>query len=255
MVEVKPGIRGGQEPCRTWVRPGLPSDVPNPRHLCRYVQDCGKFDQLTAAATASVIVTNHAFLLSGRISVPIDGVIRSSISAQELLLRISHQVTIDEVDQFQAAGFTQNTKQAVLADHSNRTTVLRDLEADNHVAPAVSLAFRRPVTRMKYLAEQFLDLVAESVIRPEPHEARLLAAGEDARTVTRTRQYRRHWYQASRYDRDLLELLIGVDPDDQAEATQREELPALMPATAVRPQGARPTRSTAPRSASCSTLA
>ncbi|MGW6393066.1 hypothetical protein ACWFR1_21735 [Streptomyces sp. NPDC055103] len=239
MVEVKPGIRGGQEPCRTWVRPGLPPDVPNPRHLCRYVQDCGKFDQITAAATASVIVTNHAFLLSGRISVPvsIDGVIRSSISAQELLLRISHQVTIDEVDQFQAAGFTQNTKQAVLADHSNRTTVLRDLEADmDHVAPAVSLAFRRPVTRMKYLAEQFLDLVAESVIRPEPHEARLLAAGKDARAVARTRQYRQHWYQASRYDRDLLELLIGVDPDSQADAAQREELTALMPATAVRPK-------------------
>ncbi|GAA4947389.1 hypothetical protein GCM10023205_04130 [Yinghuangia aomiensis] len=238
-LERPPADWDGREACRSWVKRGAGFDGPVTKHYCRFVNVCEKFDQLRAAQDALVVITTHAYFRQGRTHLPvwIDHTLYRNTTMERLLLARSAVVFLDEVDKFQSMGFDADTSELVLACHGQRTTVLRDLVSGlDHVPPRVSLKVRPPVTRLRYLAEQLLDLVAAGVIRLNPLDAARLAAGEDVHEIAAAARGRQHWYQASRWDRDLLEVLIGVEERTSATQAQLDELQALLPPSAVRPK-------------------
>ncbi|MEW2127951.1 hypothetical protein AB0891_30005 [Streptomyces sp. NPDC007259] len=241
-LEGRDAFEGGSEPCTVSASDAFGQPE---RALCPYVSSCGKFSHAEAATTARIIVTTHACFQSGMIKVPVevDGEVRNSISVREFLLRLASYVVIDEVDAFQSRGFGE-CGVLELASRSRPTTVLRRIRDNLHQAPPrLAVAVRRPLTRAVFLAEQLLDLVAGEEVCTEV--ARALARGQDPRRAREIVQDRKRWYQPHRWDRHLLEDLIGVDPEAAATAKQADCLQALLPRVATRP-GDRPSGAVLP---------
>jgi hypothetical protein len=70
---------------------------------------CGKFSLARAACTAGIIVTSHANPLIGRLQVPVDDgrSVTDGVTVEELVLRRSHVLVIDEIDTFQRTAISQ----------------------------------------------------------------------------------------------------------------------------------------------------
>ncbi|MFD5083414.1 hypothetical protein ACFWOG_12345 [Kitasatospora sp. NPDC058406] len=237
-------FEGGREPCTVTASDAFGQPE---RALCPYVSSCGKFSHVDAATTARIIVTTHACFQSGMIKVPVevDGEVRNSISVREFLLRLASYVVVDEVDAYQSKGFDE-CGVLELASRSRPNTVLRQIRDSLHQAPPrLAVAVRRPLTRAVFLAEQLLDLVAGEEVCTEVAQARALARGQDPRRARQVVQDRKRWYQPHRWDRHLLENLIGVDAEAAATAEQAECLQALLPPVATRP-GDRSSRAVLP---------
>lgn len=230
------GFDDGKEPCAS-LRHTDPTR-PQQAALCPYVNRCDKFSHVRAACSAQIIVTTHACFQRGMVKIPVlvDGALRRQMSVRELLLRRAHLVIIDEVDAYQARGF-DSSQSLVLASISEPDTALRQVRDNLHRAPApLRVEARGPLTRAVWLAEQLLDLVSSGEICTETGQARALAAGQDPRRMRQILRDRRRWYQPHRWDRELLENLIGIDSDDSAGAQQLDQLQALLPPAAARPE-------------------
>ncbi|MFH0246220.1 hypothetical protein ACGRHY_28235 [Streptomyces sp. HK10] len=226
----------GREPCAS-LRHADPTR-PQGAALCPYVNRCDKFSHIRAACSAQIIVTTHACFQRGMVKIPVlvDGEMRRQMSVRELLLRRAHLVIIDEVDAYQSRGF-ESSQSLVLASSGEPNTALRQARDNVHRAPAaLRVEVRGPLTRAVWLAEQLLDLVGSGEICTETGQARALAAGKDPRRMRQILRDRRRWYQPHRWDRELLENLIGVDSDATAGAQQMDQLQALLPPVATRPE-------------------
>ncbi|MEB8342566.1 hypothetical protein [Streptomyces endophyticus] len=226
----------GQEPC-TSLRHSDPAEFPGTA-LCPFVSRCDKFSHIRAACSAQIVVTTHACFQRGMVKIPVlvDGELRRQMSVRELLLRRAHLVIIDEVDAYQSRGF-EASQSLVLASVSDPNTALRKVRDNLHRAPArLRVESRGSLTRAVWLAEQLLDLVSSGEICTEIRQAQKLAAGQDPRRVRQILQDRRRWYQLHRWDRELLDNLIGVRADASAGAEQMDQLQALLPPVAARPE-------------------
>ncbi|MFD8384956.1 hypothetical protein ACFV2X_41645 [Streptomyces sp. NPDC059679] len=235
-LDGRDGFADGQEPCTTLHH----TDPTRPQGaaLCPYVNRCDKFSHIRAACSAQIIITTHACFQRGMVKIPVlvDGELRRQMSVRELLLRRTHLVIIDEVDAYQSKGF-DTSQSLVLASVSEPNTALRKVRDNLHRAPArLRVDSRGSLTRAVWLAEQLLDLVSSGEICTETHQARALAAGQDPRRMRQILQDRRRWYQLHRWDRELLDNLIGVPGDASASAEQMDQLQALLPPVAARPE-------------------
>ena len=224
----------GDEPCSN-LRHTDPTK-PQRAALCPYVNQCSKFSHVRAACSAQIIVTTHACFQRGMIKIPVlvDGELRRQMSVRELLLRRAHLVIIDEVDAYQSGAF-DSSQSLTLASTSEPNTALRKVRDNLHRAPArLRVDSRGSHTRAVWLAEQLLDLVSTGEICTETGQARALAAGQDPRRMQEILRDRRRWYQPHRWDRELLENLIGVDGDSSATKEHMDQLQALLPPVAAR---------------------
>ncbi|MFD9224848.1 hypothetical protein ACFWDI_33725 [Streptomyces sp. NPDC060064] len=230
------GFGDGQEPC-TSLRHTDP-DGPKGASLCPYVNRCDKFSHVRAACSAQIVVTTHACFQRGMVKIPllVDGELRRQVSVRELLLRRAHLVVIDEVDAYQSRGFDAS-QSLTLASVSDPNTALRKVRDNLHRAPSrLRVESRGPLTRAVWLAEQLLDLASSGEICTEIGQARALAAGKDPRRMRQVLRDRRRWYQPHRWDRELLDNLIGVDTEESATEEQMDHLQALLPPVAARPE-------------------
>ncbi|MFF5556953.1 hypothetical protein [[Kitasatospora] papulosa] len=230
------GFGDGQEPC-TSLRHTDP-DGPKGASLCPYVNRCDKFSHVRAACSAQIVVTTHACFQRGMVKIPllVDGELRRQVSVRELLLRRAHLVIIDEVDAYQSRGFDAS-QSLTLASVSDPNTALRKVRDNLHRAPSrLRVESRGPLTRAVWLAEQLLDLVSSGEICTEIGQARALAAGQEPRRMRQVLRDRRRWYQPHRWDRELLDNLIGVDATASASEEQMDHLQALLPPVAARPE-------------------
>ncbi|MGW2183769.1 hypothetical protein ACWCXX_38380 [Streptomyces sp. NPDC001732] len=235
-LEGRDRFSDGQEPCSS-LRHTDPDRRGGPA-LCPYVNRCDKFSHIRAACSAQIIVTTHACFQRGMVKIPVlvDGELRRQMSVRELLLRRAHLVIIDEVDAYQSRAF-DSSQSLELASISDPNTPLRQVRDNLHRAPAyLRVESRGPLTRAVWLAEQLLDLVSTGEICTETGQARALAAGQDPRRMRQILRDRRLWYQPHRWDRELLENLIGVDADASASAEQMDQLQAILPPAAARPE-------------------
>ncbi|WP_282697748.1 hypothetical protein [Streptomyces sp. CC208A] len=226
----------GQEPC-TSLRSVDPDEHQGPT-LCRFVNSCDKFSHVRAVCSAQIIVTTHACFQRGMVKIPllVDGELRRQMSVRELVLRRSHLVIIDEVDAYQSRAFDESHS-LPLASASEPNTAMRRIWDNLYRAPAkLRLDTRGLLHRALFLSEHLLDLAATGEVCTETSQARALASGLDPRRMRQVLRDRRRWYQPHYWDRELLENLIGVDAEDGATPEQMDQLQALLPPVAARPE-------------------
>lgn len=218
--------RPGEENCLGLTKSG----GDDASHYCPFIPVCGKFDPLYRAANASVIVTNHANLISGslRIGAVLDGTQwrgkargTRGLSVLEMVLRTTDLVVIDEVDAFQKTAISRCTSELTLASRK-RDSDLRDLDRDARRLPTTyEQTLLTPVAQSRLMSE-FLLLSLGTRLRMNPRNIRENPAGGGGNDG---------WRLARSRDRELLQVLF---PDEAVgeEGISREMfrlLDTLMP--------------------------
>jgi hypothetical protein len=196
----------GQEPCAT-LRPSAGARLKRDRvAACPWRMSCDRFRLARTACTADIIVTSHANLLVGRLQAPVDDGhgLTDRVTVEELVLRRSHVVVIDEIDTFQRTALDQAGRGLVL-DHAGDTdTILRRLDREfgaafGRVHEEVDANVRDALALTRFLSENYVSHLAYG---------RLGAAAADRR---RPRGPSRHWVVPRRWDAWLTAQLFGLD--------------------------------------------
>ncbi|CAM3906221.1 hypothetical protein KIPE111705_30850 [Kibdelosporangium persicum] len=216
------------EPC-TGLRPMVEQPgveekrQPAPRHACPYLGVCGRHQGLRDAAAADIIVTNHHNLVHGTVPVPVrvDGVELNRLPVQEFLLRRCAVLLADEVDLLQSNMFDAGARQLKLAA-SGTVAELPLVRLDTErtmLLPAEDRAVVPPLTRTRFLADQFLNYVLEGDLwlgdaRPAAHGPRKSSSGSADSG----------WHLPGSRDRMLLKHLFELD--DSTENAQDVAVPA-----------------------------
>ncbi|MCG6495673.1 hypothetical protein [Kitasatospora sp. A2-31] len=159
----------GREPCDELSSTGRDTR----KYACPWRASCGKFRHHRAAASASILVTNHAAFLKGRMHVPVsvDGRLVSRMTAEHLILARSHLTFIDEVDALQSQGFSDSAKRALLADHGSATTPLHALRAEFdrrciRLSPSLENKLRGKIDHLSWVSRSYVSHLARGVITP-----------------------------------------------------------------------------------------
>lgn len=239
MVDGPPPV-ASDEPCtslRRVVESSSPPRRSEPRHTCPYLSVCGRHDGLRRAATADIVVTNHHYLAIGTVPVPvvIDGVELNRLSAQEFLLRRGAMLLVDEVDLLQSNIFDASARHFTLAS-SGSAIELPLVRLDNErtmLLPAEDRAVVPPLTRTRFLADQFLNYVLEGDLwlgDSRPSSGRSSASTSDS--------VGSGWLLPGSGDRMLLSHLFGIEqnsdeeaPDHPVPAEVYQQFNALFPDT------------------------
>lgn len=195
----------GAEPCAD-LRPAGTEGRPGPRHVCSWRDGCGKFRLVRAACTASVIVTTHGNFLAGRLRIPVraEGIVEHAMSVEELLLRRSHLLVIDEVDAFQAGAISRSARGLLLDHRSKPDTPLKRLDAEFSSASGrldqrVEANVRAALLHTRFLAEAYTSHLARGQFGP-------LGGGRTRRNLRLDR-----WLVPRRWDAALAARLCGLD--------------------------------------------
>ncbi|MER6971195.1 hypothetical protein ABT304_09090 [Nocardioides sp. NPDC000445] len=212
----------GQEPC-TELRPVATGDHSSRAHDCPWIGGCGKFRNVRAAASATVVVTTFHNWLSGIVPLPVkvDGNLRSGIPVEEMLLRRSHIVLIDEVDEFQATMIKGQAGRIVLEDNRPEEPVARRIwselrSARNSIDRLIGQAAHTSTGLMMHLAENYVQ-----------H----LAAGDFARlraTSGAGDPLQRRWLLPQKWDGFLTAALAGLEDDEPAQRDDYAVFQALV---------------------------
>lgn len=190
-----------------------------PRHACPYMGVCGRHRGLREAATADVVITNHHNLVHGTVPVPVrvDGVELNRLSVQEFLLRRSAVVLVDEVDLLQSNMFDAGARQLKLAASGTAPELpLVRLDTERTMLlPAEDRAVVPPLTRTRFLSDQFLNYVLEGD----------LWLGDSAPTAPGSRRSAADsansgWHLPGSRDRMLLKHLFKVDDSSEDAADE-----------------------------------
>ncbi|MEU1259624.1 hypothetical protein ABZ445_40740 [Streptomyces chartreusis] len=161
----------GQEPCDQLKPNGPKADK---ALACPWLGGCGKFRHHRAAASADILVTNHANFLTGHIHAPVAGrpAPGPRMTTEQLLLHRSHLVIIDEADALQAQAFDRAARQVLLAQDGAEHTPVRDLDSQFrrhcHRLPMSLEHFLRPlINHLVWLAESYVSHLVGGVIHPD----------------------------------------------------------------------------------------
>ncbi|KIF67175.1 hypothetical protein HY68_36430 [Streptomyces sp. AcH 505] len=161
----------GQEPCDQLKPNGPKTDK---SLACPWRGSCGKFRHHRAAASANILVTNHANFLTGHIHAPVAGrpAPGRRMTTEQLLLHRSHLVIIDEADALQAQAFDQAARQVLLAQDGAERTPVRELDNQFrrhcHRLPMSLEQYLRPlINHLVWLAESYVSHLVGGVIHPD----------------------------------------------------------------------------------------
>ncbi|MCP2241321.1 hypothetical protein [Lentzea aerocolonigenes] len=210
----------GEEPCTGLRRVCDATDSkgkrkPQPRHACPFLGACGRHRGLSAAASADIVVTNHHNFVAGTIPVPVhvDGVELSRLPVREFVLRRGAVVLVDEVDLLQSNMFDAGARQLRLSASGTAVELpLVRLDTDRSaLLPAEDRAVVPPLTRTRFLADQFLNYVLEGDLwlGDERPQARRSSDGADS-----------GWHLPGSRDQLLLQHLFGVRPATEDESAE-----------------------------------
>jgi hypothetical protein len=200
--------QAGQEPCTSLRRTDASRRRHDPVAACPWRGSCGKFALGRAACTAGIIVTSHANLLAGRLQAPVDNGhgITDQITVEELILRRSHVLVIDEIDSFQRTALDQAGR-GLLLDQAGRTdTPLRLLDTEfsaafGRVHEDVDASVRDACSATRFLSENYVSHLAYGRL------------GSTAPDNGRSRGPSRHWVVPRRWDAWLTARLFGLDKE------------------------------------------
>lgn len=200
---------------------------------CPFMGVCGKFQQQRAACDASVVITNHANFIRGRmkIGVVLDEVPVASLPIAEFALRRSHAVVIDEVDQFQSEVISMCTNHLVLASRHSRHTPLQQLDDEQKLLDTAVLKDLAPlVSHARVLAESLLWNVCQGSL--EPRDRTPTSAG-GVRLRELPGMNSTAWHLSGSRDRRLIRLLFpahNLTSDQDIPNELFAKLNALFPA-------------------------
>lgn len=142
-------------------------------HACPWRPTCGKFRLARAACTATVIVTSHANFTLGRVQAPVDDGhgVTDRLTVEELVLRRSHLLMIDEVDAFQASMLRASARGVTLVDGRQTRTPLRQLdtefgEALGRLHPEIDAEVRDALSATRFLAETYVSHLTHGRLHP-----------------------------------------------------------------------------------------
>jgi hypothetical protein len=189
---------------------------------------CGKYEQHRKACSASVVVTNHHNFMVGRfpLGVTLDGRLASDLSVAELVLRRSHVVLIDEVDQFQSTALEMCARELVLDSRRSHAVPLRDLDNDKDRLPLEASKDLCPtVSHARYLAEFLLAGICTNEIHLRHYEGNGPAKDRPGLNTT-------GWHMAGGRDRRLIMLLFpgaGITNEQEVPQELFETLNSLWP--------------------------
>lgn len=202
---------------------------------CPWRTSCDKFRLVHAACTAGVIVTSHANLLLGRLQVPVhDGLgVTDQVTVEELLLRRSHLVVIDEIDTFQRAAIDQSGRGLVLDHAGNADTPLRLFDEEfkrafGRVRDEVDANVRAALFHIRFLAENYVSHLAYDRLPLTPPERRM------------RRGPSRHWVVPRRWDAWLTARLFDLDKHTPVATEQMTMFQSLFPGETARLPGEPP---------------
>ncbi|OPC76435.1 hypothetical protein B4N89_47385, partial [Embleya scabrispora] len=141
---------------------------------CPWFAVCGKFRHHRAAATASILVVGHHNLYSGNLHVPVRGRDgdRVGVPIDELVLRRSHAVFVDEIDALQSAGFDRGGRGVDLARFDGRRpgpvqTFATSFRSRARMLPPSAHANLHPaVAHLTWLADAYVFHLARGVLTP-----------------------------------------------------------------------------------------
>ncbi|WP_218041236.1 hypothetical protein [Acrocarpospora macrocephala] len=236
LTQISHAYLPGEETCRQLITP--PPGKGN--RTCPWMATtCGKFEQHRQAITASVLVTNHHNLMMGNfpLGVVLEGRLVADMSVAELVLRRSHIVMIDEVDQFQSVAVGQCASEIVLDSRHRRTVPLRQLDEEKSRLPVEAVKDLCPtISHARYLAEFLLAGICTDDIHLRHYEGS--GPARDRQGVNTT-----GWHLAGGRDRRLIKLLFpdaGITNDQEIPRELFDKLNALHPVQPGSSADARP---------------
>ncbi|SER91316.1 hypothetical protein SAMN05216188_117109 [Lentzea xinjiangensis] len=194
----------GREPCG-WLKRPAHGDEPSQLAACPFRASCDRFKLVRAALTAGVVITSHGNFHLGVLQYPVDDGFGTTehLSVEELLLRRSHVVVIDEVDTFQNGTLDQAGRGLLLDQAGHTDTPLRRFDSEfgrafGLVREDVDANVRDAHAVLRYLSEIYVSHLAYDRLGP-------------ARTAKAYRVPQRAWIVPRRWDRWLTSQLFEVD--------------------------------------------
>jgi hypothetical protein len=173
----------GQEPCKT-LMPPEPASGGNgqrreatSRRSCPWRGVCARHRPARSVATADIVVTYHHCLASGQMPIPvrIDGVDLDRASILEVIMRRCPVVVVDEIDQFQSVLVETGSQDVVLAAKGRAagSLPLAQIEVDRaRLGAAADRQILPPLSRTRFLSEQFLNYIIEGELWLDEHDDR-----------------------------------------------------------------------------------
>jgi hypothetical protein len=213
----------GDEPCTSLTEPrrGRAKDRVV---ACPFRPDCGKFRLARAACTADIIITSHANMLTGRLHAPVDdgAGITDRVTVEELLIRRSHVIVIDEADSFQRSAIDKAGRGLMLDLGGSIRTPLRQFDEEfksafGRMRAEVDASVRDAFFQTSYLATAYVSHL---------HFGRLGAARPERR---RRPGPARHWVVPRRWDAWLAAKLFRLPEDAPVSQEQMNMLRSLFP--------------------------
>lgn len=169
-------------------------------------------------------MTTHGNFLAGRLRIPVraDGVTEHAMPVEELLVRRSDLIVIDEVDAFQAAAIGRSARGLLLDHRSKPDTPLRRLDAEfsgasGRLEQQVEANVRAALLHARFLAEAYTSNLARGRFVP-------LVRGRNRRTLRLDR-----WLVPRRWNAALAAQLCGLDADTPITTEHIAELRSLFP--------------------------
>ncbi len=167
----------GREPCF-----GLRSRIGKKmeRVSCPFASGCPKFDSFRRAATAEILVINHASLLVGKVPIPltVDGKAVYKMTVMELVLRRCGVVLVDEIDLLQSRAIEQGARQLQLSGHRRVSPLHELLNEFAHAKAADKLpvelrvdSIRRNLHIACMLAPELTDMINRGDVKWERAES------------------------------------------------------------------------------------
>ncbi|GAA4307054.1 hypothetical protein GCM10023178_15280 [Actinomadura luteofluorescens] len=166
---------------------------------CPWIPQCGKFAPVYASCDAAVVVTNLHNFIDGtlKIGLNLDGRPTTGLTIREFVVRTSHAVVIDEIDQFQSNVVDKCATQIVLHTRRPWESAPQQFDTDaKHLPLRVESSLVTSVSHVRLMAESLLLAIC--------HGALHLTVSDD--DVTRRRSgggQNTGWRLANARDREL----------------------------------------------------
>jgi hypothetical protein len=196
----------GQEPC-TRLHRSTTAGRRSRALACPWRPTCGKFRLARAACSADVIITTHANFVLGRLQAPVqdDDGVTDGLTVEELVLRRSSLVVIDEVDTFQATALQSSARGLRLVEGRRLRTPLRRLDEEfgsalGRLRPEIDADARDAISTTRYLSEAYVSHIVHGRLAP----TRPTRGGPGPS---------RSWLVPRRWDSWLASRLLGSEAD------------------------------------------
>lgn len=180
-----------QEPCFS-----LSQQIVAKKRLvaCPFSGGCPKFDSFRKAASADILVVNHAAFLMGKSPIPfrVDNRHVHKMPVMELVFRRCAAVLIDEIDRLQKTAIDQEAGELQLSGR-RRLSPIYELLTDFQEAKATdNLPHRLPVDAVRsklhltsWLAEEFADLINRGDLHWDERDSLRWSGSDDRRLAER----------------------------------------------------------------------